>query len=178
MSATKLNLTLRLEGQEIFTTVEAPFAVTAAQRTLSIGGNNLSARLGASSTPKIDKQPVSLLITLGSGVTTIDLTAIAGLAMPPGATRTLDMTAAKLVAWIIAADADNTNDVLVDGAVLTPYPLFGSGKSRLFNPGEVAASCFNGVASGKPLVSSTVKNIGLSSGHAGDIVGLDLYFGT
>jgi hypothetical protein len=178
MSATKLNATIRLSGSEIFTADEAPSAATAQQRTLNLGANTkLVKQLGASSTPAITKPPASLQLTLGSGVTTIDLTAIAGLATP-GATRTLDMTGAKLVAAIISAGADNTNDVLVDGAVTTPYPLFGTGKSMLLKPGEVLAKCFNGVASTMPAVSGTVKNIGVSSGNAGDTVDIDLYFGT
>jgi hypothetical protein len=177
MSTTTADLTLRVQGKEVFTPAEVPSAPDAQSRTLSAGGASISSKLSSTSVPPITKPPVSLTITLGVGITTIDLTAVSGLSVPPG-TRTLDMTGARVALAMLKADPANTNPVNVAPGAANPYPLFGAGNDVNVDKGRVIASGYDGVASQQPLVSGTVKNIDISSGVAGDKLYLDLYFGT
>jgi hypothetical protein len=178
MSATKVDVTIRGSGREIFDTTEAPSAASELQRTANVGSaTSLSVSLNGNTTPKVDKPPVSLKITLGGSPTTINLTAIAGLALPPSATRTLDMTGAKVVGVFLDAPATNVAAVNVAPGASTPYPLFGTGNDVEIDRGETLGKAFGGIASNKPAVSPTVKNIDVS-GTAGDVLYIDLYLGT
>jgi hypothetical protein len=112
MSATTVEVTLRVKATEVFTAAEAPAAPDDQSRTLTTGGLTLTARRNATTTPKVDKPPVSLTITLGGSPTTIDLTAVAGLGMPPGL-RTLDMTGAKVIDAVLRANATNVAPINV-----------------------------------------------------------------
>ena len=173
MSATRLDATIRLVGREIFTAAEAPFAANELQRTLTVGGNTVSRQLGASTTPKVDKPPITLEI---GATSTINLTAVTGLAMPPDATRTLDLTGAKLVGIVLRAADANAADVLVSYGASNPYPLFGTSKNIYVKPGEVLGRVCR-VASGYPAVSASVKNIDVTI-TGSDVLYVDLYFGT
>jgi len=178
MSATRLEITMRAAGREIFTAEEAPGATSELQRTVNVGNATMiSSQLGATSTPKVDRPPISLKITLAGSPTTINLAAIAGVALPATATRTLDFTGARLVAIALVAPATNAAAVNVAPGASAPYPLFGTGKSLDVERGEGLAKCFSGVASNKPLVSASARNIDVS-GNVGDVLYLDLYFGT
>ena len=177
MSATKLDVTILFSGREVFDTTEVPFASTEQQRTLNMGASSLSTSYGATTTPKTDKSPISQKITLGGSPTTLDLTAIAGTAIPSAATRMLDMTGAKLVAIQLTAPATNFAAVNVAPGGANPYPPFGAGNDIDVAPGETIGSAVAGIASSKPAVSGTVKNITIS-GTSGDVLNVDMYFGT
>jgi hypothetical protein len=178
MSATKVEFTIRATGREIFDATEAPSAASELQRTMTVGAaTTLAKQLNSSSTPKVDKPPVSLKITLGGSPTTINLAAIAGLALPPSATRTLDMTGAKVVGAVMQAPVANVAAVNVAPGAGAPYPLFGAGNDVDVEPGETIGKCFAGIASNKPAVSGSVKNIDVS-GTLGDVLYIDLYLGT
>lgn len=177
MSTTKVEVTLRLAGREIFTAAEAPGAASEQERTARTGNASISDAHSPTTTPRVDKPPVSLEITLGGSPTQIDLTAVAGLALPPSATRTLDLTGAKVVDVLLSAPATNVAAVNVAPGAANPYPLFGTGNDIDVAPGETIASGFKGVATSKPAVSGTVKRIDVS-GTSGDKLKIDLYLGT
>jgi hypothetical protein len=178
MSATRLEVTLRVAGREVFTVEEAPGATSELQRTVNVGNSTtLTAQLGATSTPKVDRPPIALKITLAGSPTTINLAAIAGVALPATATRLLDFTGARLVALSLLAPASNAAAVQVAPGASAPYPLFGAGLSIAVEPGEAWAKCFSGIASNKPPVSGSARNIDVS-GNVGDVLFLDLYLGT
>jgi len=117
-----------------------------------------------------------LELTTNGGTQTLDLTAVQGLVLPTGLTRTLDMTNAKLVAAWLEANSANDGDFTLAPGAATPYPISGAGNSRVFNPGEVGLLCFRSVASAKPTVSGTEKHIDYSGG-TGRKLYVELYFG-
>ena len=176
MSSTYLDLTLRANGREIFTTAEHP-ASSEAARTLKNGQNNVNKTFGPTSTPAIEKSPISRIITLAGSPITIDLTAAAVLALPSSATRTADMSGKKLVAMVARADDENTDPITI-GEGTNGYPLFGVGVLPEILPGECLAKWFANVASGLPAVSGGVNDEIEIDGTSGDILYLDLYFGT
>ena len=177
MSATKLDLVLSLTGREIFTAAEAPSAENEQQRTITTGAaTKVSKQLTGSSTPKVDKPPISKTVTI-SGTTTLDLTSIAGLAVPPAATRTLDMTGAKVVVIAFKAADDNAAVINIAPGGSNPYPLFGTGNDIDLRPGMALAAGFGAVATTLPAVSGTVKTIDFT-GTNGDEVQVDVYLGT
>jgi hypothetical protein len=58
MSATKVDVTIRGSGREIFDTTEAPSAASELQRTANVGSaTSLSVSLNGNTTPKVDKPP-------------------------------------------------------------------------------------------------------------------------
>jgi hypothetical protein len=75
------------------------------------------------------------------------------------------------------APATNVAAVNVAPGASTPYPLFGTGNDVDVDRGETLGKCFGGIASNKPAVSPTVKNIDVS-GTLGDVLYIDLYLGT
>lgn len=175
MSLTSLEMIQKLQGREVFDATEVPFGTTEQARTLTVNGVSISKNLSATTTPKINKPPVSLAITIAGDIT-IDLTAVAGLAMPPGATRTLDMTTAKLVAFIMKAKSDNSAVINVAPGAANPYPIFGAGNDIDIPKGFCLTGGFVDVASELPAVSGTVKTIKFA-GTDGNILYVDLYFG-
>lgn len=174
-STTTVSIGLRCSGQEVHDAADFPAGASQAQRTVNISGNDYSATLTATSIPPVTKPPVSRKITLGGSPTDIDLTAVQGLAVPASATRTLDMTGAKLTAFVLRADAENDDPVTVGPSGSNDYALFGAGNEIDIPPGVQ----INGVcraASEFPAVGGTAKIIRVS-GTSGDILYADLYFG-
>lgn len=178
MSATYLDIALRLNGREVLTTSEAPSAASEAQRTMAVGNRNYAAALHATSTPKLDKPPVSLVLTL-SAPTTINLAAIAGLALPGTATRTLDLTGARPKAFLFRAGPTNhAAGITIEEGAAQPYPLFGAGNVFVLLPGMVVAVGFAAVESTLPAVAAGVRNILFTGGAVTDVLYWDLYTGT
>lgn len=179
MSSTYLDLGLRVAGREIFTTTEAPAAANEAARTLSTGQHSFQKTLGPSTTPALTKPLVSREITLTSAViTTVDLAAIAALALPAGATRTVDLTGAKVVAILIRTkNTNNAAGVNIAPGAANPYPLFGTGNDITLLPDCELVMAFRETASALPAVAAAVKEIDLT-GTTGDVVWLEIYAGT
>jgi hypothetical protein len=158
MSTTTVDMAMRMNVSEKFTAVEVPSARSEQQRTLSAGAaTETTGQLGPTTVPKVDKPPIALEIS-GAGTTTINLTSVAGLSVPPG-TRTLDMTGAKLKGFQFKAPKTNTGTVNVAPGGANPYPFLGTGNDIDLGPGEGIGDSFDGVESPKPAVSGTVKNI-------------------
>ena len=176
MPNTLLTANLALSGSEVFSAAEAPTGASAAQRTIAVTGADLSTTLDASSTPKVESPPIVRRVTI-SGTTTIDLTAAAGVALPLAASRTVDATGKKLVAMRLSCPATNSGAVNVAPGASNGYALLGSGNDVDVRPGETLIAITSGVASGKPAVSSTVKNIDIT-GTTNDVILVELYFGT
>ena len=177
MSVTRAQINLSVLASEEFTAVEAPGAATVSERTLKAGGGNAaSLQLNATSTPALTKPPISKEITI-AGTITLDLTAIAAAAIPAAATRTVDLTGAKVVAFTLRGKSTNVAAINVAPGSSNPYPMFGTGNDIDVKPGLQISGSFRDVASTMPAVSSTVKNIDIS-GTNGDVLYLDLLFGT
>jgi hypothetical protein len=178
MSSTYLDLAFRVSGREVFTAAEAPAAASESERTLRCGQHNLSRTYGPTTVPAITGPPVSRTITLGSGITTIDLTNAAVLALPGNATRTFDFVAKRVVGFILrTATTNNSAGVNIAPGAANPYPLFGAGNDITLLPGSRLQFGFDGIASGLPAVSGTAKSIDLT-GTSGDVVYVDLYLGS
>lgn len=180
MSITRVVVAQQMSASEEFTTAEQPNASSAAERTLSANAINLSATLNATSTPKVDKPAIYRKHTFVSGVKiTIDLTAAPGLKSPDSATRAIDLTGAKLThIQIRAGTGNNAAGVLVAFGSATPYSLFGPGGFVTLLPGEVCSHGFNGVASTKETVSASLKLIDITPGATGDVIEIEMAFGT
>lgn len=177
MSTTRATIDLSVLAQEEFTATEVPGAGTVSERTLKTGGSNqASLQLSSSSTPSLTKPPISKTITI-AGTITLDLTAIAAAAIPAAATRTVDLTGAKLVAFTLRAKSDNAAAINVAPGASNPYPMFGTANDLDVKPGEHISGSFRDVASSKPAVAGAVKTIDIS-GTDGDVLYLDLLFGT
>ncbi len=155
MSSTTSTIVLNLSAAEVFTAAEFPGGASEADRTIR-STLKLTQSMSSSTTPKVDKPPVSLKI---AATTTIDLTAVQGAVMPSTATRTIDLTGAKVVAAVFRAKSDNTSAVNIAPGGSDPYPVFGTANDIDIKPGMVVAIGFDGVATTLPAVSSTVKNI-------------------
>lgn len=174
-STTTVSVNLRINGQELHDLADVPSAANQAQRTVNTGGNDLSQTLTATSTPAVTKPPISRKITLGGSPTDLDLTAIQGLAIPAGATRSIDMTGAKLVAAVFRAADANVGAVTVGLSGSNDYAPFGAG-NEIDIPKGLQIDISSRIAAQLPAVSSTAKIIRLS-GTSGDIIYVDLYFG-
>jgi hypothetical protein len=174
-STTTVSVNLRINGQEVHDAADVPSAANQAQRTVNTGGNDLSQTLSSTSAPSITKPPISRKVTIGGSPTDLDLTAIQGLTIPSGATRTLDMTGAKLVAAVFRAADANTGAVTVGPSGSNDYALFGSGND-IEVPKGLQINISSRIAAQLPAVSGTAKIIRLS-GTSGDIIYVDLYFG-
>lgn len=180
MSTTSVSINQIMTATEEFTTTEQPNASSASERQIKVNALNLSATLNATSTPKVDKPPIYRKHTFLSGVKiTIDLTAAPGLKSPDSASRAIDLTGAKLKhIQLRAATTNNAAGVLVEPGSATPYSLFGTTKSILVLPGEVVTHGFNGVESTKETVSALLKLIDITPGATGDIIEIEMAFGT
>lgn len=176
MSNTSLVANLSLAGAEVFTAAEAPSGATAAARTVSITGPDISTTLDSTTTPKIEVAPIVRKVTI-SGTITIDFTAAQGVALPAAATRTLDHTGKKLVAVRLSCPSTNVAVINVAPGASNPYPLFGTGNDIDVKPGQTVIAIMNGVASSYGAVSPTVKTIDIS-GTNGDVIQVECYFGT
>lgn len=176
MSTIRAQVNLSVLASEEFTAVEVPSAGTVSERTLkSGGGNQASLQLSSTTTPSLTMPPISKTVTI-AGTITLDLTAIAGAVVPPSATRTVDLTGAKLVAFTMRAADANAAAINVAPGAANPYPMFGTANDLDVKPGEQISGSFRAVASSKPAVSGTVKTLDIS-GTNGDILYLDLLFG-
>ena len=177
MSETQLRIDLELNGSEILTADEAPWAANEAARTMVAAGVNQNLNVTSSSTPvSVDQPPVLLTITI-SGTQTIDLTAVEGLAMPEAATRSIDLTSSKIVAVRFKADADNASAVNVAPGASNPYPLFGTANDIDVEPGEVVIKAAIDAAAQQAAVAPTVKEIDVS-GTNGDVLTVEIYAGS
>lgn len=180
MSTTQLAVSLQITGQEVFSAAEAPAAAGEEQRTLRTGSNSVSLNKTTTSTPKVDKPPVSQKITLGAGTTTLDLAAIAALAMPSGATRTVDLTGAKLKTLVLRTEPNNNAaGVTIAPGGSNPYPMFGSGNDIILYPDSQLVLTFRNTEppTGIPAVAGGAKEIDLS-GTTADVIHVEMYFGT
>lgn len=155
MSSTTATIVLNLSAAEVFTSTEFPAGASEADRTIR-STLKLTQSMSSSTTPKVDKPPISQKI---AATTTIDLTAVQGAVMPSTATRSIDLTSAKIVAAIFRAKTTNTSAVNIAPGGSDPYPIFGTGNDIDLKPGMVVGVGFDGVATTLPAVSSTVKNI-------------------
>lgn len=173
MSTTSVDVQIRLAGKEVFTTAEVPAATSELQRTLSAGGQSANVSLNPSSTPKVDQPPISLKI-VATG--TVNLTAAAGLAVPPGG-RTLDMTGKKLVGFLLRAPTTNTAVVNVAPGAANPYPFLGAGNDLDLPPGSALGFSFVDKATSLAAVASGAKNIDVTISGS-DVLYADFYFGT
>jgi len=172
-----LEVAMRFNAREVFTEAEAPAAASEEQRTLRAGAHSLSKTLGATSTPKVDKAPISRTITLTTGVpVTIDLTAAAALVLPGGATRTVDYTGAKVKAWLIRTKKENVGNVTIGGAA-SPYELFGPAVSLVLGKDAQIAMAFRETESSLAAVAGGAKNLQFA-GTTGDVVYFDAILGT
>ena len=174
MSAVTLDVQLNMTGTEQMTAAEAPTAASAAARALSLGGLNVSATLDATTVPAVTATPCFRKVTI-SGTTTIDLTAATAPALPASATRTVDLTGKKLVAYAIAANTTNAGGVTISVGGTNGYALFGASNSIILQPGESVFGVL-GTTSSKPTVGASQKNIDIT-GTTNDVVTLVLYFG-
>lgn len=179
MSTKSAQVVISVLHSEQFTAAEVPSASTVSERTLRSGkGNDAQLAFSESSTPAVTKPAISQKITLGGSATVIDLTAVAAAAIPAAATRTVDQTGGKLVSFNLRADSENTDPITVGpGASSNTYNLFGAGKDIDIEPGFQIGGTFRDVASSLPAVAAGAKNIEVS-GTSGDILYLDLLFGT
>lgn len=176
MSNTHLNANLSLAGSEVFTASEAPSGSTVAQRTLTVAGADLSASLDATSVPKLEVSPIVRRVTI-SGTITIDLSAAAGAALPIAASRTIDASGKRLVAVRLSCPTTNSGAVNVAPGASNGYAMFGSGNDIDIRPGETIVAIINGVASSKPAVGGSAKNLDVT-GTTNDVILVELYFGT
>jgi Cu/Ag efflux protein CusF len=180
VSTPKLSVSLQITGQEVFSAVEAPAAANEEQRTLRTGSNSTSLNKSTTTVPKVDKPPISQKITLGAGTTTLDLAAIAALAMPSGAMRTVDMTGAKLKTLVLRTEpANNVAGVTIAPGGSNPYPMFGAGNAIVLYPDSQLVLTFRNTepAAGIPAVAGGAKEIDLS-GTTADVIHIEMYFGT
>lgn len=178
MSEISTQVRIEVLSSEVFTAAEVPGAGNVSERTLKTGrGNQTSLSLNGTSTPPVTKPTISKKIELGGSPTVLDLTAVAAAAIPAAATRTVDMTGAKLVSYSLRADDGNADPILVGpGGSSNTYDLFGTGIDLPIEPGQHIASAFR-IASSLPTVGAGAKNIEIS-GTSGDDLYLDLVFGT
>jgi hypothetical protein len=165
--------TLELSVREVLDTTDMPTGSTENDRTLRHNEFNGSAKLSATTTPKAERAVISKL-TLGAGITTIDLTAAT-----KSAGRVESMAGKKVVAYIIETNiGNNAAGVTIAPGAANPYPLFGAAKSVILGPGRTDMCAFaQGVDSNLPAVAGGVKNIDVS-GTTGDKVNIELIFGT
>jgi hypothetical protein len=180
MSVTQGQITIQLAGKEVLSEVEAPAALNENQRTMRTGNKGLSkSTRNSSSTPLIDQPLVSFELTLNSGTpTTVDLAAVQALVQPAGLTRTVDLTGAKLIAWLFETPAENTGVATVAPGDTNPYPsLFGSGKSIDLAAGRVEAGAVKGMASNLAAVAAGVKTLKFSTTQTGDKIYVELWAG-
>lgn len=177
MSTVRAQVNLSLVAAEEFTTTEVPGAATVSERTLKRGsGNNVSLSLNATSVPAVTKPMISFAVTI-AGTITLDLTAIAAAAIPATATRTVDLTGAKVVGFTLRAKSTNVAAINVAPGGSHPYPIFGTGNDIDVPKGLQITGCFRDVASQLPAVSGSVKNIDISGTNA-DVLYIDLLTGT
>ena len=176
MSNTSLVANLSMSGSEVLTAAEAPSGATAAARTIAITGSDISVTLDSTTTPKIEVPPVVRKVTI-SGTTTIDFTAAQGVALPAAATRTIDQTGKKLVAFRLSCPTTNAGVVNVAPGASNPYPFLGTANDIDVRPGQTVIGIVNGVASGYGAVSGTVKTLDIT-GTSNDVINCEFYFGT
>ncbi len=170
--STSITTRLAITSQEVLDSSEFPGASQSSDRTLRSSGFNVSATLDSTTTPAIEKPGAISEETIGASATTLDLTAI-----DVGIGRTEDMTGKKLIGYQFNASSSNSGDVTIAAGASNGYNLFGASGLLVLEPGESIAGVISGVASGKPAVSATVKNISIS-GTQNDVVEVGLWFGT
>lgn len=159
-------------GTEIRTTTDIPTATNDDDRTVRHNQFNATGNLSANTTPVVDTIAYDA-ITLGAGITTVDLTAAETV------NGTEDLTGKKLVGFIVEAHEDNTGVVTVAFGAANPYPLFGTSNKITLNPGETLAKTIRtGSANANPAVAAGVKDIDISSTFATDVLNIQLIFGT
>lgn len=169
MSITTVDVSVRMNSTEVFTEVEAPGASNASERTIRQTSYGVSKTLNATSVPPITSTPSVKTLTMTGSAVTLDLSAAVALAMPPTATRAVDFSTKKIVAFQIKPRGDNVAAVTVAPGGSNPYLLFGSGNEVDLLPGQELACFFNGVASTLPTVGGSAKNIDFT-GTSGDKV--------
>jgi hypothetical protein len=174
MSTTTLDIIIRASGKEVFTAAEAPAAASEADRTMKTGANALVVSYTPSSTPPVSKPLVSLLI---DATGTVNLAAVAAMAIPAGATRTVDLTGGKMVLFILRAPKENAAAVTVAPGASNPYPLFGAGNSVEVKVGQFICAGFEELTvNSYAAVGPTAKNIDVTI-TGSDKLYLELYLG-
>jgi hypothetical protein len=180
MSAIDNQITIQLAGSEILDTTEAPQGSTPQARTMRTAIGMERVALNAASVPKVDKPIAAFNITGVSGSpTTIDLTAVQGLSMPLGSTRTLDLTGAKIKAFCLRTDPANVGTVKVEQGASNPYLLWGSGDAVTLHKGRIQASSFlSGTESALAAVAAGAKTLKFTFSNTGDKIYVELWAGT
>lgn len=176
MSTKQLIANLSMTGSETFTAAEQPGGATQADRTLKITGGDITTTIDATTTPKIEVSPIVRTVTI-SGTTTIDLTAAAGAVLPAAATRSIDASTKKLIAFRLSCPTTNQAAVNVAPGASDPYAIFGAGNDIDVRPGWTIASVLVGANPSHAAVSGTAKNIDIT-GTTGDKITIELYFGS
>lgn len=180
MSAIDNQITILLAGSEVLDTTEAPTGSTAQARTMKTGGKGLERiALNSATIPKVDKPLVAFNIVGNSGTpTTIDLTAVQGLALPIGSTRLIDLTGAKLKAWLFETDVANVGTVKVEPGASNPYFLGATGDASTMHKGRVQAGAFKGIESQLAAVAAGAKTLKFTFSNTGDKIYVELWAGT
>lgn len=176
MSSTFLEVGMRFNPREVFTAAEAPAAASEEQRTLFAGAHSHAKTYGSSTTPKVDKPPLSQKITLTTGVPfDLDLTAAPALVLPGGSTRTFDYTGAKVKAFLLRTLAANTGTVTIGGGA-NPYLLLGA-VSFVMGIDDQLIRAFRETESNLAAVAGGAKILRFA-GTTGDFIYVDLILGT
>jgi len=179
LSTTTGRISLNLAGVEQLDATEYPGA-SADARKMKTGGKGLDrVDLSSTSVPKLDKPIAAFTITGTSGApTTIDLTAVQGLAIPLGSSRTIDLTGAKLKAWLFETDAANVGTVRIEEGAANPYQIWGSGAYQILGASRVVAGAFKSAESSLAAVAAGAKTLKFTFTNTGDKIYVELWPGT
>ena len=169
-----------MAGSELLDANEAPGASNDAQRRLTSGGQGIDRKvLNSSSTPKVDKPLIAMMLSLTNGSpTTIDLTNVQALSMPIGSTRLKDLTGAKIKAYQFSTPGTNVGTVNIAPGASNPYPLYGTGKDITLGRGRVEMGAFKNIESDLTAVGGSAKTLTFTATNTGDKVYVELWAGT
>jgi hypothetical protein len=179
LSTTSGTISILFAGVEELAASEFPGASTDARR-MKTGGKGLDKiPLGSTSVPKLDKPLIAFSIVGTSGSpTTIDLTAVQALAVPLGSTRIVDLTGAKLKAWLFETDVGNVGTVKIEQGASNPYLIWGSGGFKILEKGRVEAGAFKSIESQLAAVAAGAKTLKFTFSNTGDKIYGELWSGT
>lgn len=176
MSSKYADLTLRFNAREVFDATEAAAQASEEQRTLRSGAHSYTKTWNGTSTPKVDKPPISTTIALATGVPfDLDLTAAPALTLPGSATRTFDYTGAKVKGFLLRTKKANVGTVTIGGGS-NPYLLLGA-VSFVLGPDAELVKVFRETETNLAAVASGAKILRFA-GTTGDHIYLDLLLGT
>ena len=162
-----LTAQLIMTAQETFAEADLPAAASGSRSLPAMSAFNVNKTFP---NDVITPKAVAMQqLTIGGGITTIDLTAaLAAL------DRYVDMTDLYIFAGLFAAPAANNGDVTIAPGAATPYPIFGAAKDILLPASRTIVWCDSQLDAVQ--VSGSVKNIDIS-GTSSDILNLILIGG-